>query len=152
MEDSYKREFWMMINVMMELMGKPRLSREAIVVWWNILSKYEFHVVHAAIDKWVDTETRPPTPAQIKEMCKPEIEVFKSLPNKKSREGQAQMAKNVADFIRERVKPHERDWVRHWESILENPDKHEMHNIESAKRALVNLGKPWKGIPTKATD
>lgn len=152
MDDSHKKEFWMMINVMMELMNKPQLSKEAVIVWWHALREFDMQRVRAAFDKWADTETKPPTPAQIKELCKPEVEVFRALPNLRNRQHQAVLASNVAKFIRENLKPVERDWVKHWESILSNPEKHEMHNIESAKRALVNLGKPWKGKPSTNTE
>lgn len=149
MDNSHKKDFWMMINVMMELMNKPPLSKEAVIVWWHALKDYDFQVVRSAMDTWVDSESKAPTPSQIKDLCKPAIEVYKALPHKKSREHQSMMASNVSKFIRENLKPKERDWIKHWESILMEPEKHQPHNVESAKRALVNLGRPWKGNPSK---
>lgn len=149
MDNSHKKDFWMMINVMMELMNKPPLSKEAVIVWWHALKDYDFDVVRSAMDKWVDNETKAPAPAQIKELCKPEPQIYQALPHKKSHQHQAVMASNVAKFIRENLKPKERDWVAHWEGILMEPDKHQPHNVESAYRALKNLGRPWKGKPSQ---
>lgn len=149
MDDSNKKEFWMMINTLMELMNRPPLSKEAIIVWWNVLHKYSINDVREALNYWVDNNDTVPKPSQIKDLCKPEPEVYKALPHKKSHEHQSMMASNVSKFIRENLKPKERDWVKHWESILMEPEKHQQHNVESAKRALVNLGRPWKGHPSK---
>lgn len=138
-----------MINTVMELMNRPPLSKEAIIIWWNVLNKFDINIVREALNHWVDTNDTVPKPAQIKELCKPAPEFNKALPHKKSHKHQAVMASNVAKFVRENIKKHDRDWVKHWENILMNPESHQVHNVESAKRALINLGRPWKGKPSQ---
>jgi hypothetical protein len=79
MQDCDRAEFWSMINILMELQNRPPLSKESIVVWYNVLEQYDLNVVRKALDTWIDTETKPPTPAQIKELCKPKPDYMTKL-------------------------------------------------------------------------
>jgi hypothetical protein len=144
MDNSHKTEFMVMVNVIMDLMNRPPLPKEAIIVWWHSLKDFDINVVRAAFNKWADTESKAPTPAQIKEMCKPDQEVFKALPKPRNREHQAILADNVRQFIKNNLNRKERDWVKHHEDIIRNPHS-EQKAVDDAKRALINLGKPWKG-------
>ena len=65
MDDSNKKEFWTMINITMELTNHPPLSKEAIITWWHLLKKHDIEVVKTALDIWVDTSKKPPTPNDI---------------------------------------------------------------------------------------
>lgn len=70
-----------MINVTMELTNHPPLTKEAIITWWHMLSKYEYNEVENAIDEWVKTMSKPPTPKDIVELCKPKPTIFARLPS-----------------------------------------------------------------------
>lgn len=83
MENYQRGEFTAMLNVMMDTLNKQEMSREVIIVWWHALKQFDIQIVKAAINKWVNTEAKVPTPAQIKEMCKPMVPVYKSLPRPK---------------------------------------------------------------------
>lgn len=135
-----------MIDMTMELMNRPPLAKEAIYGWWNVLNSFEIEQVRSALDKWVDTETKPPTPAQIKELCKPEKPVYTALARPASRrEKQSEMAANVMKFVKDNIRKKDIDWIAHWENILSNQSQYKQVTIEAAHRALKNLGKPWKG-------
>jgi hypothetical protein len=144
MDNSHKTEFMVMVNVIMDLMNRPPLPKEAIIVWWHSLKDFDINVVRSAFNKWSETESKAPTPAQIKELCKPQQEVYKALPRPRNKEQQAMLAENVRQFIKNKLNPKPRDWVKHWEGVITTPNQTQQ-NIDSAKRALINLGKPWKG-------
>lgn len=104
MNDSHKTEFWAMLNVLMELMNKPPISKEAVIVWWHKLKEYDIQTVRNAFDRWADTQDKPPTPSQIKELCKPKDDFLK-LPKKPDKEAQQAGRKKLQDFIEQHYTP-----------------------------------------------
>lgn len=135
MDDRNKKEFWAIINVTMELTNRPPLSKEAVITWWNILNKYDIETVRGALDKWCDTEKKPPTPSDIKELCKPKAEVYASLPRPLSKHANQEYAKEVVDFVasQPRKKRDYKAWAR---KILDTPKNYPDIAIRFAKEAL----------------
>ena len=71
MIDADKKNFWNMMNVCSELYKRPALSKDAIIIWYEKLVKFDFHVISNALDKWTNEHSTMPTPHDIIELCKP---------------------------------------------------------------------------------
>ena len=80
MQDSNKKEFWLIMNIAMECTNHYPLSKEAIVTWYAQLKEYDFIDVSNAIDSWLKNNKKTPTPNDIRELCKPMVPMFKMLP------------------------------------------------------------------------
>lgn len=114
MLDSDKKNFWLLINTCMELTNHPKLSKEAIVVWWHILSKYDYDVVETAIDKWCKTMSKPPMPNDILNLCKPAVTIFARLPSPLAKAENKRHADEVVAFVANNIKPvqDKKQWAR----------------------------------------
>ena len=139
MIDTEKKQFWLMINVTMELTNKPPLTKEAIIVWWSLLKKHEFNIVERAINQWVDSSSKPPTPHDIVGLCKPREPDYKALSAPVDHEANKQYAANVVIFVAENTKEKTdlRGWARDLISgkkISNQPDL----AIKMAKEALAS--------------
>lgn len=135
MVDTDKKEFWALLNITMELMNRPPLSKEAVITWWGHLQSYDLATVRAALDKWCDTESKSPTPSQIKDLCKPKDEFHKALPAPRneevSREGRARINELVVNTLK--PKKDMKAWAR---KILDTPKNYPDIAIRFAKEAL----------------
>jgi hypothetical protein len=65
-----KRAFQSMMITVMALYYKPSLDKDALRVWWQKLEKYDFNTVSRAFNVFTDSPNKPPTPADIIELCK----------------------------------------------------------------------------------
>lgn len=65
-----KRAFQSMMITVMALYYKPSLDKDALRVWWQKLEKYDFGTVSKAFSIFTDSPNKPPTPADIIELCK----------------------------------------------------------------------------------
>ena len=140
MDDLNKKEFWTMINITMELTNHPPLSKEAIITWWHMLKKHDIEVVKTALDIWVDTNKKPPTPHDIKELCKPKVTIYARLPSPLAIESNKQHAIELKEAVKEMVKPN-RDKHTAWIfQILENPKKYSDISFKYATQAKEKLG------------
>lgn len=135
MNDSHKKAFWAMMNVTMELTNHPPLSKEAVLVWWHKLSKFEYQDVEKALDKWLDTSHRPPAPSDIIALCKPIEPVYQALGKKVNREAGKEYASNVVNYVAQQIKP-TRDYKKWAKDILADESKSTMWAIKCAKQAL----------------
>jgi hypothetical protein len=135
MDDLNKKAFWTMINVAMELTNHPPLTKEAVVVWWHKLSKFEYSVVEAALDKWVDSSSKAPAPSDILNLCKPVTPIYTALARKSSREAGKQYAENVVKFVAENTasKTDYKAWAKR---IVANPERFPDSSLVAAKEAL----------------
>lgn len=135
MQDSDKKEFWVMVNIAMELTNHPPLSKEAIIVWYNQLKSYEFNVVSDAIDGWLKASNRPPTPKDIIDACKPKPTIFARLPSPLAIAENHRHAVEVKEEVAKMTKP-KRDMKAWARKILESPKSYPDISIKLAKEAL----------------
>lgn len=70
MQAEDKRAFQSMMITVMALYYKPSLDKDALRVWWQKLEKYDFQTVSRAFSTFTDSPNKPPTPADIIELCK----------------------------------------------------------------------------------
>ncbi len=135
MDDSNKKEFWSMLNVCMELSNHPPLSKEAIVVWWMKLSKYDIAAVRDALDKWVDTTSKAPAPSDIANLCKPVTPIYTAIARKADIEANKRHVKEVIDYVSSHFKPttNHKAWA---EKIVANPSAYPDISLKFAREAL----------------
>lgn len=138
MQESDKKEFWSMMNIAMELTNHHALSKEAIIVWYAKLHKYNLSVISGALDKWLDNSNRAPTPSDIINLCKPILPVYAQIQKPNNYENNKEKMADVKEAISKLKKP-SRDWVSYWQSIL-NTKCLPMITYTSAITALKNLG------------
>lgn len=114
MDSSHKKQFWLMINVAMELTNHPPLTKEAIITWWHLLSKYDYDVVEKAIDTWCKTMSKPPMPNDILNLCKPAVTIFARLPSPLAKAENKRHADEVVAFVAANIKPvqDKKQWAR----------------------------------------
>jgi hypothetical protein len=114
MIDKEKKQFWLMINIAMELTNHPPLTKEAIVTWWHMLSKYDYDVVEKAVDTWCKTMSKPPTPADILPLCQHKVTIFARLPSPLTKADNKRHADEVVKYVAEHIQPvkDKRQWAR----------------------------------------
>jgi hypothetical protein len=114
MDNSHKKQFWLMLNVTMELTNHPPLTKEAIVTWWHLLSKYEYQDVENAIDKWCKTMSKTPMPNDILNLCKPQVTIHARLPSPLAIADNKRHADEVVAFVAKHIKApiDRRQWAR----------------------------------------
>jgi hypothetical protein len=135
MQESHKKQFWTLVNVAMELTNHPPLSKEAIVVWWQMLSKYEYVQVEQAIDEWCKSSNKPPTPSDILKLCQPKSEFYKAIGYIPDAEIKKEGLKEIDNFIAANTKP-KTDYKAWAKRILANPSKFPDKSVIYAKEAL----------------
>ena len=135
MDDSHKKQFWLMLNVTMELTNKPPLTKEAIITWWHLLAQYDYDVVEKAINRWVDNSSKPPTPHDIKELCAHKVTIFAKIPSPLAKESNKIHSSEMVKKVHEAFKPPKdgREWAR---AILADQKGRPEISIRYAKEAL----------------
>lgn len=124
-----------MVNIAMELTNHPPLSKEAIIVWYNSLKSYEFSIVSDAIDNWLKSSNRPPTPKDIIDACKPKPTILARIPSPLAIAENHRHAVEVKKAVDEMTKPKRdmKEWAR---KILASPKSYQDISIKFAKEAL----------------
>ena len=124
-----------MINVAMELTNHPPLTKEAIVTWWHLLSKYDYATVESALDSWVKTMSKPPTPNDIVNLCKPQVTIHARLPSPLAKEANQAYAKEVVEYVAAKTTKQRdmREWAR---KIVNNPKNYPDIALRYAQDAL----------------
>ncbi len=114
MDNSHKKKFWLMINVAMELTNHPPLTKEAIITWWHMLSEYDYDKVEKALDDWVKTMSKPPTPNDIKQLCQHKVTIYARLPSPLAKEDNKRHADEVVQYVAKNVKKEhdKRAWAK----------------------------------------
>jgi hypothetical protein len=140
MDDSNKKEFWLMINITMELTNHPALSKEAIIAWWHQLSKFDYQDVQNAIDQWLKASNRPPTPHDIKQLCVHKVTISPRLAKSSlSRDESKYQSEKVTKYIKENLKP-KTDYHAWFKRILANPQNFPSDSVSEAKRVASEFG------------
>jgi hypothetical protein len=138
MQESNKKQFWLMVNVAMELTNHNPLSKEAILTWWHMLSKYEYQDVENALDKWVKEMSKPPTPSDILKLCQHKVTIHARLPSPLAIADNKRHAEEVKQAINTmtKKKTDHKAWARR---IISGEFKSNWAGaIEFAQKALAN--------------
>ena len=124
-----------MLNVAMELTNHPPLSKEAVIVWYATLEKFDFDVVSKAVDVWLKASSKPPTPKDIVDICKPKVSIYAKLPSPLAKESNRQHAKELIEAVENLTKPKTdyKAWAR---KIIANPQNYPDISLRYAKEAL----------------
>lgn len=135
MNDLNKKDFWVMLNVAMELTNHPPLSKEAVIIWYNQLKQYEFADVSNAIDEWLRVSSKPPTPKDIIEACKPKPTIFARLPSPLAIAENHRHALVVKQAV-EKMTEGKRDMKAWARKIIANPKNYPEISFRYAREAL----------------
>jgi len=65
-----KLPFKKMMGALTTNYSTPELDIEMLRLWWAKLKVYEFHMVSLALSKWIGTNKKMPTIADVIELCK----------------------------------------------------------------------------------
>ena len=65
-----KLPFKKMMGALTTNYGKPELDIEMLRLWWGKLKVYDFNMVSMALSKWIGTNKKMPTIADVIELCK----------------------------------------------------------------------------------
>jgi len=133
--DADKKNFKTMMDIVMSLYGRKPCETETLRYWFGHLDKFELSVVSASFDKWIDTKSELPTVHDIKTMCKPVTPIYTAIARKTAKEAGKQYAKEVVDFVAERLTPKRdlKDWARR---IIGAPGNYPDISLKLAKEAL----------------
>ena len=140
MDDLNKKEFWTMINITMELTNHPPLSKEAIITWWHLHKKHDIEVVKTALDIWVDTNKKPPTPNDIKELCKPKVTIYARLPSPLAKESNKQHMEELKEAVKKMTNPRGDKYTAWIFKALDNPKNKQCISYKYALQAKEKLG------------
>lgn len=135
MLDESKKQFWLMINVAMELTNHPPLTKEAIITWWHMLSKFDYDVVETSVDTWVKTMSKPPTPKDIADLCKPKVTIHQRLSSPLRLDENRKHMEEVKVQIGKMTKPKTdmKGWAR---KIIANPSAYPDIALKFSREAL----------------
>jgi hypothetical protein len=104
MVEQDKKQFKAMMDAITVLFGKHEFDKEILRLWWIKLSKYDIAIVSNAFNKWVDTNKKLPTIADIIELCKAqEKRVFHVALPRKYTEEERQFNRNRIDDVRKQL-------------------------------------------------
>ena len=134
MLDADKKPFWVLVNMTMEMTNHYPLTKETIIGWWHKLKDYDLLTVEKALNAWTDTTNKPPTPFDIKSLCKPKAEIYTALSAPKN-ENSHQYADNVVKYINE-IKQPKTDYKAWAKRIIANPEKFRPESLVEAKKAM----------------
>lgn len=57
------------LNILQEVYGKPRITAQAFLVWWEILREYDHNDVFTVLGYWAANNAKPPLPNDVWKMC-----------------------------------------------------------------------------------
>lgn len=70
MQESDKKQFKGMMDATCAIYSRNAFDNEVLRIWFYKLRAFEFPEVCKAFDKWIDTNKKMATPADIIELCK----------------------------------------------------------------------------------
>jgi hypothetical protein len=102
-----------------------------------------------AMDKLADDGVQfPPTQPEFVRLCKSLLprEYHLALPSKRDQELAQASVEKINQLVTDVGRFKGRNWIAYWENILSERDKYRDCTTRAAEQALINLGKPWKGV------
>lgn len=135
MNDLDKSKFWDLMNITMELTNKPPLSKESVTAWYSLLSKFEFNVIANAVDVWLKSNSKPPTPHDIIPLCNHKVTIFAKLPSPIAKADNKRHADELLEYVAEKLKPQTdyRAWAK---KIIANPKNYPDISLKYALEAM----------------
>ena len=79
MNDSDKKNFAVMMNIVQSNYGRRELDKDSLRYWYSKLERYEFADVMKAFDRWVDTKDNLPTVHNILELLRPQVTIHQRI-------------------------------------------------------------------------
>lgn len=148
MTDADKIAFKQVMTITYDLFRRgDDLDVQTLRYWFSKLSKYDLQTVSGAFDRWIDSQSRMPTPKDIAELCRPLIPVTAALPRPVKTDAAIKQQEALQQIVKSTIKP-KRDhkwWAR---EIIANPIGLPDIAIRFAREAL-NLDNQQSGSDSK---
>ena len=116
--------------------------------WQAKLSGMPSKTVFRAVDYCADNVKFPPSLPEFMQLCKANTpsEITKALPRHFTDEELEANKKKLEKINSDLTRKSSRDWVRYWNTILDNPKGLQEITLSCAREALINLGHPYKVV------
>lgn len=135
MNDSDKKNFVTMMNIVQSNYGRRELDKDSLRYWYSKLERFEFADVMKAFDRWVDTKDDLPTVHNILDLLRPEVTIHQRIASPVRIEDNKKHVAELKENIGAMMKPRTDD--KAWASkILSNQSAYPDIAIRFAKEAL----------------
>lgn len=142
-----------MLNVTMELMNRPPLTTDAVIMWERAMQDFSINDIRAALDGWCDSQKKAPRPAEIRELIQNtnrRKEAFKQLPEPKiDREQQRANIQKLQSMVATQLKP-KTNYHSWFIRILKRPKDFPEESVQKAINAARSFGYDLNTLEVKA--
>lgn len=139
MVEADKKQFWATLNLTMELCQAFPLTKEAVIVWYDKLKQYEMQTISSALDGWVDTQKKAPTPSDILALCKPKPDFYKAIGRVRDEEVDQEGLEKIGKFIADKTES-KIDYHAWFKRILSRPSAFPDDSVAKAEKAALGFG------------
>lgn len=135
MTEDDKKNFQVMMNIVMANFGRKPLDKEALRFWFGKLEKQDLQAVSHAFDTWIDTQSELPTIHDIALLCKPKVTIHQRLSSPLRLDENRKHMEEVKVQIGKMTKPKTdmKGWAR---KIMANPSAYPDISFKFAREAL----------------
>jgi len=135
LNDTDKKNFVVMMNIVQSNYGRKPLEKDALRYWFSKLEKFEMDDVSKAFDRWIDSQDDLPTVHNILELLRPQVTIHQRLASPLRIEDNKRHVAELKDDIAKMTQPRRdmRAWAR---KIIDNPSSYPDISVRFAKEAL----------------
>lgn len=135
MNDTDKKNFVTMMNIVQSNYGRKPLDKDALRYWFGKLEKYSIEDVSKAFDKWIDSQDDLPTVHNILQLMRPQVTIHQRLSSPLRIEDNKKHVAELKEGIEKMAAPR-RDMKAWAKKILDNPSNYPDISVRFAKEAL----------------
>lgn len=135
MNDTDKKNFVTMMNIVQSNYGRKPLDKDALRYWFGKLEKYSIEDVSKAFDKWIDSQDDLPTVHNILQLMRPQVTIHQRLASPLRIEDNKKHVAELKEGIEKMAAPR-RDMKAWAKKILDNPSNYPDISVRFAKEAL----------------
>lgn len=135
MNDTDKKNFVTMMNIVQSNYGRKPLDKDALRYWFGKLEKYSIEDVSKAFDKWIDSQDDLPTVHNILQLMRPQVTIHQRLASPLRIEDNKKHVAELKEGIEKMAAP-SRDMKAWAKKILDNPSNYPDISLRFAKEAL----------------
>jgi len=135
LNDTDKKNFVTMMNIVQSNYGRKPLDKDALRYWFGKLEKYSIEDVSKAFDKWIDSQDDLPTVHNILQLMRPQVTIHQRLASPLRIEDNKKHVAELKEGIEKMAAPR-RDMKAWAKKILDNPSNYPDISVRFAKEAL----------------
>lgn len=135
MNDTDKKNFVTMMNIVQSNYGRKPLDKDSLRYWFGKLEKHSIDDVSKAFDRWIDSQDDLPTVHNILELLRPAVTIHQRLASplriEENKRHVAELKESINKMRNIRQDP--KDWAK---KILANAGNYPDISVRFAKEAL----------------